>query len=219
MLTKDSSLTFVPGSPGRAFVPAVPAHPAYDEVRTVTERVFVCARHVLALNPYTGQEEARCVSGSWKNVTRTETIHHPATAGTPGVPGIPATPAQWLTNHKLGWNAGAHSVTRHPADCYVSFKVPASSAVIIGFNHLSGGVNFNEIAHGFYCGTFARVYESGAAKGEVFSFARTDTFIIERVNGVVTYYKNGARLYQSLVPSVGSAIVDASMYAGGDRID
>lgn len=152
-------------------------------------------------------------------------VNFPATAAVPGVQPPAQTPAQWLITHNLGWNAGAYSVKRLNGDAYVSFKIPGAAGVIVGFNHVSSGVDFSEIAHGIYFQAgVARVYESGAPKGEVLSFVPTDIFIIERVNQQVSYYRQvvgeaAVRMYQSSILSIRSIIVDTSMYAGGDRID
>ena len=230
MLEKNNLFTFIPGSPGRPFIPAVPAHPAYCVTETITERVFT-GYQLACLPEFTdefGQFHARhCFMAGGRFVNRTRKVKtcYAASGGSPAVPAVPATTAQWNIDHNLGWNAGAHSVTRMPGDAYVSFKVPVGSGSLVGFNHVSLSVGFNEIAHGilFHNGV-ARVYESGTPKGEVLAFHPTDTFIIERVNRNVSYYRQvedetPVRFYQSLVLSNGSIIVDASMYSGGDRID
>ena len=230
MLEKNNLFTFIPGSPGQPYIPAVPAHPAYCVTETSTERVFTGYRQA-CIPEFTDEfgifHPRRCftVAGRFVNRTVKRKICFTASGGSPAVPAVPATTAQWNIDHNLGWNAGAHSVTRLAGDAYVSFKVPVGSGSLVGFNHVSHGVDFSEVAHGIlFRNGVARAYESGAPKGEVLAFHPTDTFIIERVNGQVTYYRKPAgaapiRMYQSLTVSVGSIIVDASMYSGGDRID
>lgn len=225
MLEKLSVATFVPGSPGVQADPGVPAHPAYCATETVSEERFVVDQ--VSCTPSDSLEAGTagviCLpsAGHYETTTSEVTTCYPATAGRPPVAGVPATPAQWLTDHQIGWNAGAHSVKRPDGDVQASFKVPAASGIIVGFNHVSLGVGFGEITHGiFFRQGVARVYESGAAKGEVLGFLPTDTFRIERVNGTVSYYKEGALFYQSATLSTAdSLIVDASLYSGGDRID
>lgn len=220
MLTKDSIVTFVPGSPGTPSDPGEPAHPAYCTTEAVTEQVFVGTNLACFTNPETGERHCFMVGGHYETRTRYETICYPASAGRPPTPAVPPTPAQWLTNHQIGWNAGAHSVTRRVGDCRATFKVPVASGVIVGLNGQSQGVAFAEIRHGFF---FRRgnvqVYELGVPKTDIVPFAATDTFTIERIGGTVRYYQGTTLLYTSLIPSVGSVILDASLYSGGDAID
>lgn len=238
MLEKKTIVTYIPGSPGQPFVPATAPHPAYCETKTVTQNEYVVILWRVIriedgadLGLTVGQAPPGAilipVNGVFKDVTRTVTVCYPASAGTPGQPAIPATPGQWRTDHNVGWNAGAHSVLRLNGDVQLTFKVPIASGVIVGFNRTSQGVGFNEITHGiFFKDGVAQVRESGVAKGAPQMFAPQDLFYIERVNGVVSYYREVGAVpprtlfHQSTVTSTSSSlIVDCSLFTGGDRID
>lgn len=238
MLSKQTNITFIPGSPGQPFIPASAPHPAYCETKTITQLEYVVVLwRVIRIDDgadlglTVGQAPPGTflfpVKGVFKEVTRTETVCYPASAGTPGQPAIPPTPSQWNTDFNIGWNAGAHSITRLFGDVQLTFKVPIASGVIVGFNHTSQGVGFNEITHGiFFKDGVAQVRESGVAKGAPQMFAPQDLFYVERVNGVVSYYREAGAVpprtlfYQSAVTSTSSSlIVDCSLFAGGDKID
>lgn len=225
MLQKDITQQFIPGSPGVPAIPGSPARPAYTEVVRTTTRVFVTDSYRFIVVPYNEltlvpEHTVSIPQGHYENRTVTSRITHPAQGAVAPVAGVPATPAQWRTNHNIGWNAGAHSLARRTGDMRVTFKIPAASGTIVGLNDKSSGVDFAEIKHALYFRQgIVRAYESGVPKGQVSVFVPADDFTVERVNGVVTYYKNRQQLYQSTVSSTGSLIVDASMYSGGDRID
>lgn len=229
MLTKVNLLTFVPGSPGRPAIAARPATPAWEETITETVVEIVPRKWVLGgVNVFSlapPGEGAIAIGWRRRTVTRTYILYHPAIPAVLGQTAIAPTVAQWKTSRNLGWNSGAHSVLCLAGDVQANFKLPNARGVMVGFNHTSRGVMFAEIAHGLYFnnGT-VRVYEAGVPKGEVTNFDPPNTFYIERVNAVVGYYRQigsaeRTLLYQSLVPSTRSVVLDVSMYSGGDRID
>ncbi|TLD71655.1 hypothetical protein FEM03_05820 [Phragmitibacter flavus] len=60
-----------------------------------------------------------------------------------------------------------------------------------------------------------RIYESGADRGAFGSYVPSDEFQIRRIGSVISYWKNGVKIYTSPVPSFGGLVADAAIYSMG----
>lgn len=213
MLQKSFRFTFTPGSPGVSPDPGSPGRPAY----TSCEQQEVCK---FIIN-FPLSEENGMLLGHFECTSETVCTFHPAEPPRPATPGQNPTPDQWVADLNLGWNSGAVSITRLAGDVECKFKVPTAAGVFVGFNSVSEGVGYQEIQHAFYfrSGVFS-VYESGVDKGNGSFFVPADEFMLRRIRGVVTYYRNSLLIYTSLIPSASSSlIIDSALYSGGDQID
>lgn len=124
----------------------------------------------------------------------------------------------------LGWNAGANSVDVHDGDLHVVFDQPLDVVgVVIGLKTSRARVTVPSlIEHGWYFQKSAGVnlcqpIEQGKVLGgPITGRLANDTFEIRRVNGQVTYLRNGAFVALSPTRSSGPKLVNACLYASGD---
>jgi hypothetical protein len=206
MLTKNLRMSQgTPGSPGS------PARPAYDE--TVTGTCYHTVIRILIPDPGSAITDP-VILYAYVPYTCTTTVHHPAV---PAVAPIAPTPPVDLS---LAWNAGAYSIDRLDGDLKTEFQIPGGAGVFVGFVHSSDDVSYRRLTHSLYFhGGLVNVFESGSLVWGVTGFVPADVWKIERIAGVVKYYKNAGLLYTSLIASSGSLVVGSSLYAGGDRIN
>lgn len=121
----------------------------------------------------------------------------------------------------LGWNASAFSVASLTGNLVARFSVRAGSiGVVVGLAAVPEGDGFSNMSHSlaFDRGAIS-VRELGAivATG-LGTNAAGDVYEIIRMGTDVVYYRNGAVLYRSLVPSDGQVWMDASLFAAGDGV-
>lgn len=143
---------------------------------------------------------------------------------TPACPGSTYAPGYSINQPILQWNSGANSVTEITGNASLSFSQPVGqTGVTIGYktSRLLATVP-NLITHGFYFTSlagvsYAQIVERGQTIGAAFVYAGTDTFMINRANGVVTYVWNGTLLYTSTQLSFDTILTNACMYASGDE--
>lgn len=232
-LTKNTNITYTPGSPGIAASPGTP----YVRARTVYVDQQVCGYVP------TGSSGSRTATttyiqdnnGNWQTITQTQggvasmeyrcstqrvPVYYPAQPSTPPTAGVPATAETFTYDFNLGWNAGARSQGFFPGDGYAAFDVsPSLVAVVAGLNYTDPDADYVNIDYAFYLsGGVARIMEMGEEKAYAGPYASTARFKIDRRRGVVRYYIGDALVYTSSTPSFGTAFLDVSMYSGGDYL-
>lgn len=117
------------------------------------------------------------------------------------------------------WDAGARSIAQLEESGRFVFSVGQSGGIVCGLNTQDNFVNYHEIQHGFFIESQrCRIIESGVIKTEWSVYDKTDELIIERIDGVVSYYINDGFFYTSTTPSVGTVFLDCSLYAHDDAI-
>jgi hypothetical protein len=164
-------------------------------------------------------------TGTWYRVQATwepiiVPVYHPATAAVAPTPGIPATAASFVTDYRIGWNAGARSVKAIGGDGRLAFKAPASSrGVVAGLNEADTGTSIAEIDHAFYisAGKY-KVVEQGIDRTAFALFADGGEFSIQRRGGSVSYYFGETLVYSSAAASASDLMADCSLYYGGDSV-
>lgn len=121
----------------------------------------------------------------------------------------------------LGWNASAFSVASLTGNLVARFSVRAGSiGVVVGLAAVPEGDGFSNMSHSlaFDRGAIS-VRELGAVVATgLGTNAAGDVYEIIRMGTDVVYYRNGAVLYRSLVPSDGQVWMDASLFAAGDGV-
>lgn len=148
----------------------------------------------------------------------------------PYIPPTPGESAHLEVSNVIGWNAGASSVLELNGDLHVVFSVKRPVlGIVLGFRlpartPLGLNVRPEFIQHGLYFTMvsglpFFAVREYGAQVGSNMSWTdENDVFEIRRESGLVSYLKNSAFVYRSLVPSSGAVMVNACLYGSGDAV-
>lgn len=124
----------------------------------------------------------------------------------------------------LGWNAGANSIDVVDGDLHVTTDMPLGLiGTIIGLKGERAKQTIPSlIEHGWYfqkvgSADLVQPIERGVPVSSLIT-GRTATtlFEIRRVNGRITYWKDGAQVYASTRPSSGPKLVNCCLYASGD---
>jgi hypothetical protein len=144
----------------------------------------------------------------------------------PEVPYIAPVAAVTLTDPNYGWNASAYSAQRRVGDIYTEFTLPDVLGTVVGLAPERRSHAPRDVPHGLYA------YRQGGARWWVVveagvpvttpvlrNAALDDVFRIERRAGVVRYFHDGRQVHASSVPSIGSAVVVACLYAADDGVD
>lgn len=117
------------------------------------------------------------------------------------------------------WDAGASLVDTLPGSGAYQFTVGQSVGIVCGLSPTDLGVFYGEISHAFWIETGrCKVMEAGASKTGFFTTAPATVFKIERQETTVRYYMDGVLCYTSTTPSVGTVLLDSSLYAYNDTI-
>lgn len=235
-LTKDTKMTYIPGSPGVPYNPGQPYIAPYTTYvqQQVCGWVTTNGSYQWVYNNDTGQYEYMLVpnssptSGGWSVATATWVctnqsvpVYNPGQPYIAPTPGRAYVPAQIMYDYNLGWNSGARSKNAFAGDGYAQFQIsPSLVGAVVGLNETDPDADYININHAFYISNgIIRVLEDGVEKAYLGPTAPTDTFRITRYKGTVQYFVDGALLYTSLVPSTGAMFMDVSMYSGGDYIE
>ncbi len=121
----------------------------------------------------------------------------------------------------LGWNASAFSVASLTGNLVARFNVRAGSiGVVVGLAAVPEGDGFSNMSHSlaFDRGAIG-VRELGVlVADDLGTNAAGDVYEIIRMGNDVVYYRNGAVLYRSKVPSDGKVWMDAALFAAGDGV-
>jgi hypothetical protein len=121
-----------------------------------------------------------------------------------------------------GWNAGAVS-SKAIASGDGFAELSASELTTKRFFGLNKGNNdpgYGDIDFGLYLNLGElRVYENGAERAIVGSYATGDSLRVAVEGGVVKYRKNGALLYSSPVAPAYPLLVDSSLYTTGATLN
>lgn len=142
----------------------------------------------------------------------------------PECPAQAYVPGQIVEQAVLGWNAGANSITELDGNLHTVFTMPAVAGIVIGLRSGRARQTMPElIEHGLYFNSAAGVHlvhvvERGLGATGTIARALDDEFEIRRVDGTVTYWRNGKLLYRSMVRSTGVKVVNACLYASGDTV-
>jgi hypothetical protein len=147
-------------------------------------------------------------------------VDYPAQPYIPPTPGIDAVAAQIITDYNLGWNAGARSRAFIGTHGRMQFSVPYNViGAVVGMNDEDVDAGYISMEHALYfAGGIQRIFEDGVPVFYGGPFATSDDFVIRRINGVISYYKNDVLQYVSQKPSSGYVFMDTSLYSGGDFI-
>lgn len=131
-----------------------------------------------------------------------------------------------IVNFNQGWNAGGRSIKWVDGDAEITFD-PNPAEITDVFAGFSAGTDVKAITEQTHSFRFSRtsaginsatVCERGMLKHSSGAYVDGDLFKIRRVEGVVTFWKNGALIYTSATPSTGRAFLVAAMYMGGDKL-
>ena len=134
-------------------------------------------------------------------------------------------PARIEQRAVLGWNAGANSIDVVDGDLHVVTDMPMGViGTIIGLKGTRAKPTIPSlIEHGWYfqkvgSADLVQPIERGVpVNGVITSRTENTLFEIRRVNGRVTYWKDGVLVYASTVPSSGAKLVNCCLYASGDN--
>jgi hypothetical protein len=121
----------------------------------------------------------------------------------------------------VGWNSGAVSTTTLASDGFVEFTSGETSTYkMAGLSNGNAGTNYTEIDYAFYLmgGGSVRVYENGAMRKEVGSFAAGDKFRIEVVGTEVRYLIRGDIVYRSTTAPTLPLLFDTALYTSASTI-
>jgi hypothetical protein len=142
----------------------------------------------------------------------------------PGQAYVAYVPSTTKTTLDVGWDAGAISVDSQPGDCEVTFTMGDVVGARVGLEpSASDSTSLEVLTHAlyFYQDGASNVYvvvESGQAMTPPAAYAFDDAWAIRRVGALVTYWCNGALVYQSAAPSAGELQVGGRLYSSGDTI-
>lgn len=143
----------------------------------------------------------------------------------PERPASPGTPTQVITSAHVGWNAGANSITALDGDVHMGDTLDTvPSDAFVGLKQdrdnqtapyrLEHAFRF----YGFGNSALFEIWEGFVQCTSTASFPVGAAYEIRRVQGVVSYYINGVRVYESPRPSSGALIVNACLYTAGDSL-
>ena len=117
------------------------------------------------------------------------------------------------------WDAGASLVDTLPGSGAYQFTVGQSIGIVCGLAANDLDVFYGGISHAFWIETGrCKVMESGTSKTGFFTTTPATVFKIERQETTVRYYMDGVLCYTSTTPSVGTVLLDSSLYAYNDTI-
>lgn len=227
-LEKDTDVAVTAGSAGRPATPGTPGRNAYYAWEDVqVSGMFIEGATYAWVTPTDGNEPQYMLVATgatpgivtYKTITTRKLVYYPAVAPTPAVAGAAPEPSTTMRNYRLGWNAGARSLDFIVGDGSATFTLVSAVGVAVGLNAENTGTQYGEIEHGFLLSSgLVRIIESGAVVASVGTYAMSDVFAIKRMDGLVTYWRNGSLVYTSASPSSGTVFLDAAMYSGGDEI-
>ncbi len=137
----------------------------------------------------------------------------------------PYQPARVDTDPLIGWNAGARSIDRRAASCYVEFDMPAVTGAVVGLAPEFLSVMPEDVPCGFFFERsagglpFYSVVEYGVQVTAPAQHADTALFRIERrAGGSVHYLVGGSTVHTSASTLFGSLVVVGLLYAAGDGV-
>ena len=143
----------------------------------------------------------------------------------PGQPYIAPIPDRYEPEPIRAWDAGANSVDELDGDVSLRFDTSNAVGVVLGLTQdrdLEDIGTLARITHGFYFHTTAagqpvfQIIEAGKTVTPVAPHDAAEEFEVRRVQGVVLYFKDAVKLYQSRVPSTGMVSAGSALYATGD---
>lgn len=159
------------------------------------------------------------------NHCTTEIINGESCVVCPEIPAVPATPAQTIYSPRIGWDASAYSVRRLSGDVYTQFQLPPCVGTVVGLGQERVNSDPRNVPHGFYAYQNSGrevwvVAEHGVEKtAPVVRVQDTDLFRIERRGSVIRYFHNNRQVYVSELPSEGTLVVVACLFASGDGVN
>jgi Leucine-rich repeat (LRR) protein len=120
----------------------------------------------------------------------------------------------------VAWgNGGAASVNRLPisTDGWLEFKaIGNTNSQLVGFSSNSPDAHYNTIEYAVHLQSgIINVLETGVNRGNMGTYTNDDVFRVERVNGIVKYYRNNSLLYTSTVVTNSELLVDVAYLETG----
>lgn len=224
-LKKLINITITPGSPGSPGYPGSPGSPAYCITETSCLQVPVVTSTTIVQEQgdenNNGIPNETYIQQQWSYQPLTTTVCFPAVAPTPPIPPTPAVAPSVAEDFQLGWTGAARS-SAQITDGTAQFRIDdIAIGAVVGLNYQNEGESYAEIEYGIQAEQgFFWVVEQGVAKTSPVAFATANVFSILRINGVVTYYRNGALIYTSTLSGAASTpmFLDVSLYSGGDAV-
>jgi hypothetical protein len=120
-----------------------------------------------------------------------------------------------------GWSSGAVTTSTLTADGFVQFTSGETTTnKMAGLSNGNPGTSYNEIDYALYliAGGSVRVYENGAFRKEVGTYAAGDQVRIEVAGSEVRYIVGGAIAYRSAVAPTFPLLLDTALYNAGATI-
>lgn len=123
-----------------------------------------------------------------------------------------------------GWDSGANSVQSRDGDCEVVWQMGLIVGGYVGFTVESSDIaDPSRYTHSIYFHQLSgrpvfRLVEEGVTVSHDAEYSLEDEFIIRRVGGRVTYWRNGQKIQDSDETSGGEIIVGSSLYLSGDTV-
>lgn len=214
-LRKDFGPSFITG--GTPSSPGQLAQPARTVTTSYTGPIH-SLRLVDVVDPVTHQTNKVLIDVTTTGSITTTTV----IPAVPYIAPVAAVPLTVVVNKNEGWNAGARSAQTMAGDGAAQFSVAHSTVgAVVGLNtQTPPAYDYHEVEHGFYFvnGLFS-VIERGVERMARQGFASTDVFMVARTGSQVRYFRGTTLVYTSLVASVGTAFLDATLYTAGDEID
>lgn len=117
------------------------------------------------------------------------------------------------------WDSGARTIGGFSGDGALVFSVGQAIGIVCGLNSQDNNASYFEIDHAFLIeSTWFQVLENGVPKTSASAYSSTAVFKIERINEQVRYLVDGALVYTSATPSIGTVFGDSSLFAYQDSI-
>lgn len=238
MLTKQPTVTFVPGVAGQA---ASPAYTWCTPRETSGAWEYTCYNMDVpesggfAIPPggvlVTVVNEDDEVVDVYIRVCVSEwvpdggVITEPVCTFVPAKPFIQTVAPRLDVTPNYGWNAGANSIDELDDDVKLSFTMDGAVGVVVGLTNTRGDVtDYTRMTHALYFHMTPTgqllfdVMEEGLVVGSSTPYVRGDAFEIRRAGGQVTYWYDGSVVRTSRKTSSGVVLVGSTLYASGDQI-
>lgn len=119
------------------------------------------------------------------------------------------------------WDGNAVTVAELAYDGEYSFRIGQCTGIVVGLSSIPSLGSPAVCTHGFFFegGRFSLI-ERGVRYTPIGGalWSGSDVFTIRRIDGVVTYHRNGVDVRTSATPSRGLVALDAALYSAGDEV-
>ncbi|MCF6237243.1 MAG: hypothetical protein L3J79_00250, partial [Candidatus Marinimicrobia bacterium] len=125
----------------------------------------------------------------------------------------------WVT---AGWNADGVSAELLTGDGEVRFRFPRTDKhVFLGLNIVNTGRGYGELDYSIHGqgGGALIIYQNGTKVGNFGTYSISDVYSISRTGATISYKRNGAVFYTSVITNSGALMVDGSFHSLGTEVD